>query len=57
MSIVATHRVVLGEIAKYTLCVAFPSGLLEGMIVLEGFCWELVTSEPGSTYDNEIGSK
>jgi hypothetical protein len=37
--------------------VAFPSGLPEGPIVLDGFCWELVKFEPRSIYDSKIGSE
>jgi hypothetical protein len=49
MIIVATHRFILGETMQYTLCVAFPSGLPKGPIVLEVFCWKLVKYEPGSS--------
>jgi hypothetical protein len=42
---------------QYTLCVALPSGLPGGPIVLEGFCWNLVSiSKPGSTYDSKVRS-
>jgi hypothetical protein len=51
MSIAATHRAISGETAQYTRCVVLPSGLPEGPIVLEGFCWELVKPEPRSIYD------
>jgi hypothetical protein len=40
LSIVATHRDILGETMQYTLCVALPSGLPEGLIVLKRFFWE-----------------
>jgi hypothetical protein len=57
MRIATTHREILGETVRYTLCVSLPSGLPNGPIVLEGFCWELVKSEPRSIYDSKIGSK
>jgi hypothetical protein len=39
------------------MCVALPSGLSEGMIVLKGFFWELIKSEPGLIYDGKVGSE
>jgi hypothetical protein len=42
---------------QYTLCVVLPSGLLEGSIILKGFCWELIKSEPESINDSKVGSE
>jgi hypothetical protein len=57
MSIASTHGVILGETTQYTLCVVFPSGILKGLIVLEGFCWELIKSVQWSIYDSKVGSE
>jgi hypothetical protein len=48
MGIVVTHRAILGKTALCTLCVKFPSSLLGGPIVLEGFVVNTFRSEPGS---------
>jgi hypothetical protein len=57
LSITATHKAILGETVQYTLCAMLPSGLLEGPIVLEGFCWKIIKFEHGSIYDSKIGSE
>jgi hypothetical protein len=36
---------------QYIMCVVFPSGLLGGMIVLEGFTGKLLKFELGSTQE------
>jgi hypothetical protein len=55
LGIAVTHKPISGETSLCTLCVALPSGLLGGPIVLEGFVGNLLRSEHGSTQEEVIG--
>jgi hypothetical protein len=47
LSIVVTHKAILGETACVHYCARLPSSLPGGSIVLEGFVGNLLRSEPG----------
>jgi hypothetical protein len=51
MSIVVTHRTILGETSQYNMCVVFLVGLPGGPIILEGFVGNLFRSELGSAQE------
>jgi hypothetical protein len=47
LSILVTHRTILGETVQYILCVVLPYGFPGGPIVLEGFVGNMFRFEPG----------